>query len=320
MGYAGLVKNGVVVFSSEAGVAEGTEVEIVPFAVPEAGSLPKAFLCHDAHAFLREVEKLGRRGWVFRGHATAGWHLKSSLQRFVEEHAIDKSSWKVRESETIRRFQAVAHLYLSHVPDRKDQISWLSLVQHYGGPTRLLDFTFNPAAALYFAVREAKPGKSPFCVHALHLASVRSGSREKRASLPMYSGKKPKANPKEKEYSIGRKEEAGVDFVGLFDARLASERLAAQEGLFLVPSRIDLDLEKWLRDLTVNHVPGPHSTHWLKYEFRNDSVDQYKTIVKQLVQMGMSAARLFPGLSGLCESLRFAWHEVAKDLMPDEDE
>jgi|GEM_PF-428119 len=320
MAYRGFVKNGVVVFSGEARPAEGTEVEIIRISAPLDGGLPKTFRCDDAHAFLREVKNLGQRGWIFRGHARAvEWRLEPSLHRFLVEHGIKKSSWYVREKETLRRFRAVAHLYLSHLPHRQDQLSWLSLVRHHGGPTRLLDFTFNPAVAMYFAVREARPEKGAFCVHALHLASIRNGSREKRASLPIYRDRQPPSNPQVKEYCIGEGK-GQADFVGLFDPPLASERLAAQDGLFVVPSRIDLDLESWLRDLDVRPPPRPHNARWLKYEFRYDSLDHYTAIVKQLAQMGMSAARLFPGLTGLCESMGFAWHEPAKDLSPDEDE
>ena len=159
MTYRGIVKDGVVKFSMPPDLVEGTEVEIVPLAAPAAGVLPKTFRCHDAHVFLNHVVKLGRRGWIFRGHRKKEWPLKSSIHRFVEDHGIEKSSWHVREKETIRRFRAVAHLYLQHLPRRKDQPFWLSLIQHYGGPTRLLDFTFNPAVALFFALSEAKPGE-----------------------------------------------------------------------------------------------------------------------------------------------------------------
>jgi hypothetical protein len=127
-------------------------------------------------------------------------------------------------------------------------------------------------------------------------------------------------NPGVKEYCIGESE-SPVRFVGTFDGNVANERLAAQEGSFLVGSRIDFDYETWLGEVVPKdpkRPPQPHGAHWLKYRFHNTEESDYYDIVKQITQMGMSPIRLFPGLDGVCESFRFAaWLEVSKDLSPE---
>lgn len=55
-----------------------------------------------------------------------------------------------------REFRRHAHTYLSRVPAETDTLEWLALMQHYGAPTRLLDFTESFWIALYFAIEDAE--------------------------------------------------------------------------------------------------------------------------------------------------------------------
>ena len=205
-------------------------------------TLPKKIHCKDAHDYFKNVEQMGRRNWVYRGHSRFAddgpnnWKLESSLDRFLQVHrgkAIRSSSWYPRERAQINRFRGSAHIHLSHLPDSSDKLTWLALMQHYGGPTRLLDFTFNPAAALYFALREAGTSTGPYSIHALHIDTVRGRAKVARQSLSQHEKSVPSLNPKTDEYGIGAKPSA-VDFVGFFDGSVLNPRQEVQDGLFMV--------------------------------------------------------------------------------------
>ena len=96
--------------------------------------------------------------FVFRGMSDMSWKLLPGvLREYTEEQ---KSSTVVGgsysgkiysgyEYEILSHFRKEASGLLPHV-SQKDDITWLQYAQHYGVPTRLLDFTANPLVAMYF--------------------------------------------------------------------------------------------------------------------------------------------------------------------------
>ena len=78
-------------------------------------------------------------GWIFRGQRDASWFLDTSLQRAGQQGQNFPLS--KREKQVIEAFRRRAHHFLTDPPATEDEIEWMALIQHFGGPTRLLDFT-----------------------------------------------------------------------------------------------------------------------------------------------------------------------------------
>jgi hypothetical protein len=95
---------------------------------------------------LRE-EFSGEAMW-WRGHAHADWELRPSVFR------VGPKGEKYAELPLISHFRARAIGRLGDRDRPQSEIEWLFLAQHYGLPTRMLDWTESPLAALFFAVSD----------------------------------------------------------------------------------------------------------------------------------------------------------------------
>jgi len=118
--------------------------------------------------------------WVFRGLVHSEYDLESSLER--ESKAVYRR-WEVLEELTLPEFMARArsHLRASLIPT--DLLTWLAEMQHSGAPTRLVDFTYSPFVALYFAIRSG--------YHDIDLASLTPIEQEQLISLLVKAGERP---------------------------------------------------------------------------------------------------------------------------------
>jgi hypothetical protein len=101
-----------------------------------------------------------RHCW-FRGHSRLVGALLPSAHR--------EPSCSARENIEFwagQRFRLRASALTSELPSWNDHVSWLFLAQHYGVPTRLLDWTENVLVGLYFAVTsEAAEDGELWCMH-----------------------------------------------------------------------------------------------------------------------------------------------------------
>ncbi len=90
----------------------------------------------------RRISADGRILW-FRGHRSAIWDVQPSVWR---------PEFKGKERDLTNRFRSRAGTRHQALPAYEDSATWLSLMQHYGLPTRLLDWTRSPLIAAYFAL------------------------------------------------------------------------------------------------------------------------------------------------------------------------
>lgn len=111
--------------------------------IQEAFSNTAEFLA----ALSRLAAEIGDEAVWFRGHSKNTYKLLPSLAR--DSKALE------RESLLSKRFKQNAYPF--RVTPPQSEWEWLFLMQHFGIPTRLLDWTESPLVALYFAVNDSDP-------------------------------------------------------------------------------------------------------------------------------------------------------------------
>ena len=103
--------------------------------------------------FTAEVEAIALTDEIlwFRGTGNKDYKLLPSLYRHPK--IKDPIALIAQEQEILNRFKQRSYPYLTRTP--ADEWDFFFIMQHFGVPTRLLDWSENPFVALYFALTSA---------------------------------------------------------------------------------------------------------------------------------------------------------------------
>jgi hypothetical protein len=230
--------------------------------------------------------------FVFRGHANRRWsHLITSLHRTVGKIATPVEEAKL-EAEAITAFRRHGR---SLLPDPElayfDRIlDGVTLMQHYGAPTRLLDWTLSPWVAAYFAVSEEASAEEDGVIWAFNQAKlVKRYFAELEANKPAYRKFESFISAsKVEEWLQGALEQSPV--ISTFRYQYANPQMGAQQSLFTICGTVDehhdIALERMLRD------------DWDKLKIVIPAGVK-NTLRQRLFLMNVNALSLFPNLMGV---------------------
>lgn len=265
---------------------------------------PDDLVVHDISGFIQKVTKIRTRwdfqdedggGPWFRGQQRKHWKLLPSI---VREHKFDRN-----EEDEIREEYVLRAPALSSGEVVANDWDTYFLMQHYGAPTRLLDWTESPLIALYFAVRD-NPGYYDATVWVLDPYDLNSRViKTEEVIAPSAPGVSEKDKKKIGPWLPGRfskREKLPNDPVAIFPMHLA-RRISSQKSCFTIHGAIRDGFSKFQRDKNcMARIVIPSRA--------------VCTLKSALAQQGIDETTIFPDLEGLARALASKWLEKQRQL------
>jgi hypothetical protein len=226
-----------------------------------------------------------RSRYAFRGLSDREYCLETSLIRL-------EGVYEKLERHLLRNFSKYAH---RNVVERDSVWHWLSVAQHYGLPTRLLDWTYSPFVAMHFATANIEKFDVDGVIWAVNYLKAHhllpdmlrhqlDAEGANVFTVEMLS---------ESVCSLQELDDLSPEnFVVFFEPPSIDDRIVNQFAFFSVMSNSSAVLDEWLEK---------HPDLWrkivipaaLKWEIRD-----------KLDQANITERVLFPGLGGLSQYLK----------------
>jgi hypothetical protein len=241
-------------------------------------------------AFLGLITDSPYQNWAFRGQRDASLPLFSALSRYLLTYRISPRAWPDQEERILRIFKRKAVHFLEHVPVRDDDFQWLALMQDHGAPTRLLDFTWSPYVAAFFALHNATDEAAIWAVNPFEIGKVRQLGSDHSIDLRNMD---PEPPGNYRRYYLPGK----IPFVWMGEPYAMNRRLIAQSGTFVLPGVLDQPIEQILQQ-----YPNPKET-LIKFLLPVEKIRDKG--MRELYRMNITQATLFPDLDGLARSLAY---------------
>ncbi len=242
---------------------------------------------------VKEFSNLNGVTW-FRGHSKRSYKLRPTLFRHkkIAEAITPHQEASTLESKLIERFKNQSVPYVGDKFSHEDDWGLLFFMQHHRIPTRLLDWTYSPLVALYFAIFDVKSDAEESCaVWVLHPESWNGAALSHQSAKAEIYGTESTESNRYKTKQVYRDQNAdAIAIEGIHN----SPRIVAQQGAFTVFGSTTNPLEDQFL-----HMKYPINALSVITIQPND-IQGIKT---ELITAGILETTIYPDLEGLSSRL-----------------
>ena len=205
------------------------------------------------------------------------------------------------EYEILCHFIKEASCYISRI-EKDDYLPWLVYAQHFGAPTRLLDFTSNPLVALFFCCKDEQ--KKDGVVWVLNGTNYQQFISQKSEYL---KGKKKFSRQQilnDILQNIKDKKSPCMEYPCTYLPYYIDQRMVAQESRFLIwgsnnsplGDMVESNNYMVINKQSVRSECLPDTRFLFKITILNSCKRQ---ITEQLGSMGINEKSIFPGIDSI---------------------
>jgi hypothetical protein len=260
---------------------------------------PKKISSHD---LIKELNTIYPNGFyqsvIFRGQSSTKWKLKTSFHRtkkakeldalktFMLDYLPELANSINSESKNSLQLQRGWFKEIHSITKTEYLIcSILSIAQHHGHPTPLLDWTYSPHVATFFANQTSQSNISTARIFALNKKCL--DKLEKRGNFVF--------------------DENFANLITIPAIHSSDNpRSVPQQSLFTFSTIGEIESYLELLDyLTLSgEIPNQHEFAQPQRLLHRFDIDFSESFLTELDTMGINFASLFPGLEGICKSLK----------------
>lgn len=221
------------------------------------------------------VEDLPKEFTLSRGQSDDYPLLPSGLRKDAETGNRKYPKRAIRNF--LNQFKINSYQYMDAPWDVKNDVEWMLYAQHYGIPTKLMDFTTSHITSLLFAVEKAFYSKSEkdAVVYFLNPSELNQTNMQQSKVVNI------------SDSSDFQSE--GYDGPIVVQGRKINSRINAQKGLFVLFQDDDDPLEKSTNDDILRKV--------------TICGESTKEILASLYSMGISFSHIYPELSSVSKDI-----------------